>query len=113
MCNKKYDNWQNHQFQRHSRRLGPEYLTETPYHALNNDDDEARQPPRSGKSVDLNMHLDLEQLIDKPTLPVLDTRRANFLLGIYLRVFDRFKLLFIGHCLINNLKVIKVLLLLL
>jgi len=68
------------QQERHSRRLGPEYLTETPYHALNNDDDEARQPPRSGKSVDLNMHLDLEQLIDKPTLPVLDTRRANFLL---------------------------------
>jgi len=67
------------QQERHSRRLGPEYLTETPYHAPSNDD-ETRQPLRSGKSVDLNMNLDPEQLIDKPTLPVLDTRRANFLL---------------------------------
>ena len=74
-------------------RSGPTYLTETPYLARDdddndddNDDDEVvlgdrRQPLRSGKSLNLIMNLHPEQLIDKPTLPVLDTRRANFILG--------------------------------
>ena len=62
--------------------LRPLYLTETPY--LKSDDDQfVENQLRSGKSLDLDSlhHLDPEQLIDKPTLPVLDTRRANFLLG--------------------------------
>ena len=71
-------------FQRQARKLGPTYLTETPY--LARDDAEltgtmAHPPPATGKLQHLKMNLDPEQLIDKPTLPVLDTRRANFLLG--------------------------------
>jgi len=55
------------------------YLTETPYLASQNTPGLV-QPPRSGKSLDFEMSLESDQLIDKPTLPVLDTRRANFLL---------------------------------
>lgn len=65
------------QLERQSRMLRPVYLTETPY--LKSDEDQfVEHQLRSGKSFDLD--LDPEQLIDKPTLPVLDTRRANFLL---------------------------------
>lgn len=68
------------QLERQSRMLQPVYLTETPY--LKSDEDQfAEDQLRSGKSLDLDSpNLDPEQLIDKPTLPVLDTRRANFLL---------------------------------
>lgn len=68
------------QLQRHSRRLRPVYLTETPY--LKSQDAQFDEDLlRSGKSLDLKrINLDPDQLIDKPTLPVLDTRRANFLL---------------------------------
>ena len=61
--------------------LRPVYLTETPY--LKSDEDQfIENQLRSGKSLGLDsLDLDPEQLIDKPTLPVLDTRRANFLLG--------------------------------
>ena len=60
--------------------LRPVYLTETPY--LKSDDQFVEDQLRSGKSLNLDsLNLDPEQLIDKPTLPVLDTRRANFLLG--------------------------------
>ena len=67
--------------QRQSRMLRPVYLTETPY--LKSDEDQfVENQLRSGKSLELDsLNLDPEQLIDKPTLPVLDTRRANFLLG--------------------------------
>jgi len=54
------------------------YLTESPYLASLG---LAKPPPRSGKSLeDAEISLSKGQLIDKPTLPVLDTRRANFLL---------------------------------
>merc|ERR1719480_133119 len=54
------------------------YLTESPYLATLG---LAKPPPRSGKSLeDAEISLTKGQLIDKPTLPVLDTRRANFLL---------------------------------
>jgi len=68
------------QQERHSRRSRPVYLTETPY--LRSHDRKFNEPGlRSGKSLDLDsINLDPDQLIDKPTLPVLDTRRANFLL---------------------------------
>ena len=71
----------NFELQRQSRMLRPVYLTETPY--LKSDEDQfVEHQLRSGKSFDLDsLNLDPEQLIDKPTLPVLDTRRANFLLG--------------------------------
>ena len=61
--------------------LRPVYLTETPY--LKRDEDQfVEDQLRSGKSLHFDsLNLDPEQLIDKPTLPVLDTRRANFLLG--------------------------------
>ena len=60
------------------------YLTESPYlasggrgHSRGRD-----QPPRPGKSFEqFGMMIEPALLIDKPTLPVLDTRRANFLLG--------------------------------
>jgi len=68
------------QLERQSRMLRPVYLTETPY--LKSDEDQfVENQLRSGKSLGLDsLNLDPEQLIDKPTLPVLDTRRANFLL---------------------------------
>jgi len=67
------------QLERQSRMLRPVYLTETPY--LKSDDQFVEDQLRSGKSLNLDsLNLDPEQLIDKPTLPVLDTRRANFLL---------------------------------
>jgi len=68
------------QLERQSRMLRPVYLTETPY--LKSDEEQfVEDQLRSGKSLDLDsLNLDPEQLIDKPTLPVLDTRRANFLL---------------------------------
>lgn len=66
--------------QRQSRRSRTVYLTETPY--LKSQEKFEKHQLRSGKSVDLDsINLDPDQLIDKPTLPVLDTRRANFLLG--------------------------------
>lgn len=56
------------------------YLTESPYLASLASGG-LTKPPRSGKSLeDAEMSLNKGQLIDKPTLPVLDTRRANFLL---------------------------------
>ena len=73
-----------HLVQTHSQLLSPAYLTETPYLAR---DDPSLGPgareqlPRSGKSLDLQLELEPGLLSDKPTLPVLDTRRANFLLG--------------------------------
>lgn len=68
------------QLERQSRMLRPVYLTETPY--LKRDEDQfVEDQLRSGKSLHFDsLNLDPEQLIDKPTLPVLDTRRANFLL---------------------------------
>ena len=58
------------------------YLTESPYLASGNSLGLASTPRRSGKSFEgFGMSLEPAQLIDKPTLPVLDTRRANFLLG--------------------------------
>jgi len=67
------------QRERQSRRSRTVYLTETPY--LKSQEKFEKHQLRSGKSVDLDsINLDPDQLIDKPTLPVLDTRRANFLL---------------------------------
>jgi len=75
------------QHERQARKLGPTYLTETPYLASDDNFDESelsnqlRHPPlREQVGNHLKKKLDLDQLIDKPTLPVLDIRRANFLL---------------------------------
>jgi len=56
----------------------PVYLTETTYY-LERDDVKQFSPlqPRRGKSLDLT--LDRKQLTDKPIIPVVDTRLANFL----------------------------------
>ena len=70
--------------QTHSQLLSPAYLTETPYLARADPSLGAgarEQLPRSAKSLDLDLELEPGLLSDKPTLPVLDTRRANFLLG--------------------------------
>ena len=70
--------------QTHSKLVSPAYLTETPYLAREDNSlgTGARdQLPRSAKSLDLQLELEPGLLSDKPTLPVLDTRRANFLLG--------------------------------
>jgi len=71
------------QRQTHSQLLAPAYLTETPYLARDDPSLGAgarEQLPRSAKSLDLDLELEPGLLSDKPTLPVLDTRRANFLL---------------------------------
>ena len=73
-----------HLVQTHSQLLSPAYLTETPYLARDDPSLGAgarEQLPRSAKSLDLDLELEPGLLSDKPTLPVLDTRRANFLLG--------------------------------
>ena len=63
--------------------LRPVYLTETPYLKSHDTEfDSQFGELRSGNSLDLDsISLEPDQLTDKPTLPVLDTRRANFLLG--------------------------------
>jgi len=78
--------------QRQPRNFGattekPVYLTETHYYfpkdfAKNHQEDEfsSIEEDRVAKSFDLNLNLDVSQLIDKPTIPVVDTRLANFLL---------------------------------
>lgn len=65
----------------------PVYLTETHYYLpadfSDNHNKEAFSPieeERASKYVDLSINLDVSQLIDKPTIPVVDTRLANFLL---------------------------------
>ena len=72
-----------HLLQRQSRMLRPVYLTETPYLKSHDAEfDSQFGELRSGNSLDLDsISLEPDQLTDKPTLPVLDTRRANFLLG--------------------------------
>ena len=70
--------------QTHSKLVSPAYLTETPYLAREDNSlgtGAREQLPRSAKSLDLQLELEPGLLSDKPTLPVLDTRRANFLLG--------------------------------
>lgn len=72
--------------QRAGRELGratpapaPAYLTETAYYAGAGGGGLTPPPaPRSGKALQLS--LDSSQLTDKPTIPVVDTRLANFLL---------------------------------
>lgn len=77
---------------RHLRNFGattqkPVYLTETHYY-FPGDFGESHnkhvfspiQEDRASKSLDLNLNLDVSQLIDKPRIPVVDTRLANFLL---------------------------------
>jgi len=78
--------------QREPRNFGattekPVYLTETHYYfpkdfAVSHHKDEftSREEDRVAKSLDLDLNLDVSQLIDKPTIPVVDTRLANFLL---------------------------------
>jgi len=78
--------------ERHPRNFGattqkPVYLTETHYYFPGDfgesDAKDAFAPieeDRASKSQDLNLNLDISQLIDKPTIPVVDTRLANFLL---------------------------------
>jgi len=70
------------QRERQSRRSKSVYLTETPYLKSHDAEFEPKfDQLRSGKSLDLDsINLEPDQLTDKPTLPVLDTRRANFLL---------------------------------
>jgi len=70
------------QRERQSRMSRPVYLTETPYLKSHDAEFDAQFGQlRSGKSLDLDsISLEPDQLTDKPTLPVLDTRRANFLL---------------------------------
>ena len=84
-----------HLVQTHSQLLAPAYLTETPYLARDDPSLGAgarEQLPRSGKSLDLDLELEPGLLSDKPTLPVLDTRRANFLLGAALSLLLYLKL---------------------
>jgi len=77
---------------RHSRNFGattqkPVYLTETHYYfpgdfgeSHEKDSFSPIQENRESKSLNLDLNLDVSQLIDKPTIPVVDTRLANFLL---------------------------------
>lgn len=77
---------------RHPRNFGattqkPVYLTETHYYfpgdlgeSHKKDAFSPIQEDRASKSLNLNLNLDVSQLIDKPTIPVVDTRLANFLL---------------------------------
>jgi len=65
----------------------PVYLTETHYYLpADFSDNHVKdffspiEKERATKYVDLNINLDVSQLIDKPTIPVVDTRLANFLL---------------------------------
>jgi len=65
----------------------PVYLTETHYYfpgdfgeSHSKDAFAPIQSDRESKSLDLDLNLDVSQLIDKPTIPVVDTRLANFLL---------------------------------
>jgi len=78
--------------ERHPRNFGattqkPVYLTETHYYFPGDfgesDAKDAFAPieeDRASKSLNLNLNLEVSQLIDKPTIPVVDTRLANFLL---------------------------------
>jgi len=78
--------------ERHPRNFGattqkPVYLTETHYYFprdidVNHSEDDFApfEEDRVAKSLDLDLNLDVSQLIDKPTIPVVDTRLANFLL---------------------------------
>jgi len=77
---------------RHSRNFGattqkPVYLTETHYYFPGDFGESHKkeafapiQEDRESKSLNLDLNLDVSQLIDKPTIPVVDTRLANFLL---------------------------------
>jgi len=63
----------------------PVYLTETQYYLQRNEHDLQNFGPlpqnlqsRESKQVDLHSDLDLDQLIDKPVIPVVDTRWANY-----------------------------------
>jgi len=65
----------------------PVYLTETHYYfpgdfsdSHEKDEFAPIEQERASKSLDLNLNLDASQLIDKPTIPVVDTRLTNFLL---------------------------------
>merc|ERR1719244_928543 len=65
----------------------PVYLTETHYYfpgdfsdSHEKDEFSPIEQERASKSLDLNLNLDASQLIDKPTIPVVDTRLTNFLL---------------------------------
>jgi len=78
--------------ERHSRNFGattqsPVYLTETHYYFPGDFSESHKkesfspiQENRQAKSINLDLNLDVSQLIDKPTIPVVDTRLANFLL---------------------------------
>ena len=83
LCSKHSTIFSKHLLQRQSRMSRPVYLTETPYLKSHDAELDAQFGQlRSGKSLDLDsISLEPDQLTDKPTLPVLDTRRANFLLG--------------------------------
>lgn len=70
--------------ERSSTTQSPVYLTETQYY-LSKDEHNTDKfgPPlrdshRDAKAVDLDNHVGVDKLIDKPVIPVLDTRWANY-----------------------------------
>jgi len=70
--------------ERSSTTQSPVYLTETQYY-LSKDEHNPDKfgppvdiPTREAKAIDLDNHLSVDKLTDKPVIPVLDTRWANY-----------------------------------